>query len=198
MESRNIVPGNATFAFFLSDRSRGLHSATSILRTIAYFMIGADKSLLHLFSELQEGQRGKQNVKNRKSLEILVENLISAKTLKRVYLIIDGVDEIDNTERMPLIDFLIDLSKRHPQSISVLISSREEWDIKAKLVSYPRITVNEKNGKDIAHYVAAEKEALISKFHPHLSVDEARHMLQPLPLKSDGNYPNRSSQPCRS
>lgn len=189
MENQEKSPDTGTLAIFLSDRSREIHSAASVLRTIAYYLIRADMPLLGLFSELQETQTRRQNVKTRKSLETLVERLMSARGLKKIHLIVDGVDEIEDIERMPLLNFLLDLSKVHSGSLNLLISCREEWDIKGKLSMYPRITVNENNAGDIELYVGMETKALTSKFYPYLSAEEARIMLQPLPLRSDGIYP---------
>lgn len=106
--------------------------------------------------------------------------------MERIRVIIDGIDEIDSEERIPLLKFLLQLSTTHAKSFSLLISGREEWDIKGKLSSYPKIIVNENNGGDIGLYVQACQNELMDRFYPHLRLEEIKFMLKPLPSRSDG------------
>ena len=183
----NTTTDTATFAFFLSDRSRAIHSAVSVLQTLAYQLLISDMALLSLFDELRESFWRRQDARTRKSIEQLVERLISASSLKRIRVVVDGIDEIDGQERVALMNFLLQLSGTHTMSFDLLVSGREEWDIKGKLSSYPKIIVNENNGKDIETYVEACQKDLILHFHPHLCLEEVTAMLKPLPLRSDGN-----------
>lgn len=106
--------------------------------------------------------------------------------MKRILVIVDGIDEIDGDERIPLLKFLLQLSTTHAKSFGVLISGREEWDIKGKLSSYPKIIVNKNNGEDIGLYVQACQNELMDQFYPYLRLEEITIMLKPLPLRSDG------------
>lgn len=184
--SNEATTNNTTFAIFLSDRSRGIHSAISVLRTIAYYLLVSDTTLLSLFSELREGLPGRQDARTRRTIAQLVDRLVSASSMERIRGIIDGIDEIDSEERIPLLKFLLQLSTTHAKSFGLLISGREEWDIKGKLSSYPKIIVNENNGGDIGLYVQACQNELMDRFYPHLRHEEITFMLKPLPSRSDG------------
>lgn len=186
MNDNTTADITTTFAIFLSDRSRGIHSAISVLRTIAYYLLVSDRTLLTLFSELLGSLLGRQDARTRTTIEQLVDRLVSASSTKTIRLIIDGIDEIDGEERIPLLKFLLQLSTTHAKSFNLLISGREDWDIKGKLASYPKIVVNENNGGDIGLYIQACQNELVDQFYPHLRRDEITLMLEPLPLRSDG------------
>ena len=184
--SERRTTGTATFAVFLSDQRREIHSAVSVLRTVAYYLLNSDVTLLPLFAELQESLRGTQGARTRNSIEQLIERLISASSLKKIRVIVDGIDEIGNEERGALLKFLLHLSTSHGKSFNLLASGREEWDIKGKLSPYPKIVVNQNNGRDIEKYVEICQDDLLCQFTPHLGREEVSTMLKPLPLRSDG------------
>ena len=184
--SESRITDVVTFAVFLSDRSRGIHSAVSVLRTIAYYLLNSDETLLPLFAELQESLRRTQGARTRDSIEQLIERLISASSVKKICVIVDGIDEIGNDERGALLSFLLHLTTTHGKSFNLLASGREEWDIKRKLSSYPKIVVNENNSRDIEKYVEMCQDDLLCQFYPHLGREEISTILKPLPLRSDG------------
>lgn len=186
LSNEATTTNTTTIAIFLSDRSRGIHSAISVLQTIAYHLLVSDRTLLTLFSELRGSLQGRQDARTRRTAEQLVDRLVSAICMKRILVIVDGIDEIDGDERIPLLKFLLQLSTTHAKSFGVLISGREEWDIKGKLSSYPKIIVNKNNGEDIGLYVQACQNELMDQFYPYLRLEEITIMLKPLPLRSDG------------
>ena len=97
------------------------------------------------------------------------------KVLDLVYLVIDGLDEIDRSERKEFFSIMLPLVKSQlngdtGSKIKLFISSRGEDDIRTRLDSigrtwkkYYEIT-NDDNHKDIAIYVSCRVRELQNKF----------------------------------
>ena len=78
------------------------------------------------------------------------------KSLDRVHVVIDGLDEIVETERRSLLKNLLELMDKCP-NLRVLISSRKEADIERALRTRAQIlSIEQKNSRDIRIY--ADKE----------------------------------------
>jgi hypothetical protein len=169
---------------FVSDRNRESHSAASILRTVACYILEADPSLLPLLHDLREGHPSRSRVGTRKSFEDIVERLISNTELKRVYLIVDGIDEIDKIEGSRLLEFLLKLANSSSETLRLLISSRETSHIKDRLSKVSRVVANVENAGDIELYVKGEQCNLMDAFS--LNDEEADAILKPLPSRSEG------------
>jgi hypothetical protein len=172
---------------FLSYRNRESHSATSILRTIACSVLEADLALLPLSREMRDGCPSQSNPRTRKLFEDIVERLISTTELKRVYVIvdgIDGIDEIDYLEGGHLLRFLVKVANSNSEVLRLLVSSREISYIKEILPKAPRIIANDENAADIELYVREEQGRLKNTFS--LDDEEAEAILKPLPPRSEG------------
>ncbi|KIW78612.1 hypothetical protein Z517_08450 [Fonsecaea pedrosoi CBS 271.37] len=79
---------------------------------------------------------------------------------KRIYLMIDALDECADRETQEFIQTIKKLASTRGLKINVYCSSRDEPDIAAALENYPRINVEENNSKDIAEFVQAEMAKL--------------------------------------
>jgi hypothetical protein len=169
---------------FLSYRNRESHSAASILRTIACSILEADLALLPLLEEMREGYPSQSKPRTRKLFEDIVERLICTTELKRVYVIVDGIDEIDYLEGGHLLRFLVRVANSNSEVLRLLVSSREISYIKENLSKVPRIIANEENGVDIELYVREEQGRLKNTFS--LDDEEAEAILKPLPPRSEG------------
>lgn len=169
---------------FLSYRNRESHSATSILRTIACSILEADLALLPLLREMQDGYPSQSRPHTRKLFEDIVERLISTTELKRVYVIVDGIDEIDHLEGGHLLRFLVKVANSNSEVLRLLVSSREISYIKENLPKAPRIIANDENAADIELYVREEQGRLKNTFS--LDDEEAEAILKPLPPRSEG------------
>jgi hypothetical protein len=169
---------------FLSYRNRESHSATSILRTIACSILEADLPLLPLLREMRDGYPSQSKPRTRKLFEDIVEHLISTTELKRVYVIVDGIDEIDYLEGGHLLRFLVKVANSNSEVFRLLVSSREIFYIKEDLSKAPRIIANDENAVDIELYVREEQGRLKNTFS--LNDEEAEAILKPLPPRSEG------------
>jgi hypothetical protein len=119
--------------------------------------------------------------------------------LESVFLIIDGLDEIENEEwREDLLTTILDILQRTCHTTKLLISTRELPDISFRLKKLEEdghlatIRVNEGNLADIRAYVCAETDALLSKIEranpPQSVLMGMRQALESIADRSKGNY----------
>lgn len=104
-----------------------------------------------------------------------------------IYIIIDGVDEIVEVERARLLRELLDLSK-NCQETKILVSSRLEADIEAKLGSNSAsIRVDNHNAGSIQAFVNSESDRLFEtwNFFPDERADIER-LLSPVAANAKG------------
>lgn len=170
----------------LSDRNRELFSATSVLRTIASYILDADPSVLALLNDTRDVYLSQCRPNTRKSFEDTVTSLIATTNLKRVYLIIDGIDEMDRIEGPRLLEFLMRLAKSNGEVVRLLLSSRDISNIREHTSKVPQVVANVENAEDIELYVTTEKAILKKRFV--LSDEEVDAMLKPLPPRSKGSF----------
>ncbi|OAP59095.1 hypothetical protein AYL99_06393 [Fonsecaea erecta] len=79
---------------------------------------------------------------------------------KRIYLVIDALDECADGETQEFIQTIKKLASTPGLKVNVYCSSRDEPDIAAVLENCPRISVEENNSGDIARHVQAEMDKL--------------------------------------
>lgn len=130
-----------------------------------------------------------ESLKNDTNIAIKVlKTLLACKP--QVYIILDGVDEIDEVERSKLVQCLIDLQKECDQ-VKILISSRPEADLK-KLLSEvsTSIRVDDHNAGSIQVFV---EQWVRNWFKTNKFLPDARCALErwlaPLSWKSKGKPP---------
>lgn len=109
--------------------------------------------------------------------------------LGNVHIVIDGLDEIKQSERMPLLKALMELCNAS-SGAKLLISSREEFDISRLLRQKAKVLAVElRNTSDIALYVQSMVENLLDKINPDLSSalqSKVRTLVKPISTKSEG------------
>ena len=117
-------------------------------------------------------------------VEDLLENIL--KVSPTTYFIVDGVDEVAETERSFLFNSLNNLQKS--QNLKLLISSRAEYDIRLYLGSqYERLQVHESNSQDIAEYVDHRTNDWLSGFDQDLEfISDIRHLMKKIGPRSKG------------
>jgi hypothetical protein len=133
---------------------------------------------------MRDGYPSQSKPRTRKLFEDIVERLISTTELKRVYVIVDGIDEIDYLEGGHLLRFLVKVANSNSEVLRLLVSSREISYIKENLPKAPRIIANDENTADIELYVREEQGRLKNTFS--LDDEEAEAILKPLPPRSEG------------
>lgn len=107
-----------------------------------------------------------------------------------VYVIVDGLDEIEECRRRPLLRTLlkvVDLCG----NVKLLISSRKEHDILEICCSRAvSLVLNERNSKDIEQYVQQQGEEWTDELRSYgadqADCNEVRNELQKIVIKSEG------------
>lgn len=171
---------STAFAIFLSDRNKETQTATAVLRTIVYQILEADQTLLPIMSELS--QNSYSDLWTLSKLEEMVSNLLQNTELQKVFLILDGLDEIDDKDRGRLVPVVLRFCESG--KFKLLVSSRELADMKTSFSGYPLITSNEHNQGDIGLYVRSEQQGLKQMFS--ITQEEADFIIQPIAERAKG------------
>ena len=138
--------GQTLFAF-LSYTHASSTSALSILHSLIFQLAADDEDLQTTLCQLD-----RKNIKSNISVAIEVLSTL-LKCAGIVYMIIDGLDEINEIERSLLVKHLQDILKNNEEA-RVLISSRPEADLKKLLDDQSiSIRVDNRNAGSIQAFV---------------------------------------------
>jgi hypothetical protein len=111
------------------------------------------------------------------------------KTMSKVYIVVDGIDECDFSERKSILSFFTSLIERDdlPGKIRALFVSQDENDIRKLLrtASILRLT-DSHNKSDIESYAAQWSLKIQNKFG--LPEDTAKYIISAVSNGSDGRY----------
>ena len=117
-------------------------------------------------------------------VEDLLKDLL--RDSRTTYLVVDGMDEVAEVERLFLLESLMRLQKS--QNLKLLISSRAEYDINLLLaLQCERIQVHESNAQDISDYIDYRTNNWLSGLEadPEIISELGRHT-EDIALKSKG------------
>ncbi|ORY03156.1 hypothetical protein BCR34DRAFT_545330 [Clohesyomyces aquaticus] len=134
------------FAFFYCDfRSRGSQDAINVIGSLVSqicLQLGyCPGELVHAFKNSKSGV----GPTKRPSFSLLRDVLCSFSTFRKLYLLIDAVDECSG--RKDLLDFLTS-TKDASQNLSILLTSRDEIDIRESLTTFKHLRL-ESNMQDV-------------------------------------------------
>ncbi|KAI8402109.1 hypothetical protein FOFC_17414 [Fusarium oxysporum] len=123
-------------------------------------------------------------------VEEFFSNLVQSSGPLRI--VIDGLDEADETERGAAVDYLLRMTESHP-NIKLLLSSRPERDLEIKLKQkFHVIRVDQHNEVDINNYVKIEGDAWLSELQECGADDEScnqiRTALEALVKRANGMF----------
>ena len=118
----------------------------------------------------------------------LLTTLLS--TAGPVFIIVDGLDEIDETERVRLLYHLLELSNSCDEA-KILISSRMEDDIHTILHDRAvEIRIDSRNAGSIQAFISRRvQEWFLSRDFVPEARAEIKELLAPLSSKANGMYP---------
>lgn len=147
-----------------------------------------------IFQAADENRDIKSLLVQTKERELWGSTRYAANTLKSIlelsqttYIIVDGLDEMDEHERQALMGHFIELSD-HCDNLKILISSRHEYDIwKTLQVKTRSIRVDKRNSGSIQNYVDYRSEKWFDdkSFDPTVKL-EIVGLLLPLSAKAQG------------
>ncbi|KAJ4193958.1 hypothetical protein NW767_010198 [Fusarium falciforme] len=179
----------ALFAF-ATHANNGSLSAFSILQSLMFQAAEDDKDFQTLLVESQERElRG-----NTGYIVGLLKTFLA--TSGSTFIIIDGLDEMEECERQILLHRLTELSKEC-KDLRLLISSRSEDDISRRLEDKATtIRVDDRNSGSIQIYVDRRFEDWMAsrQFNP-ATKKELLQFISPLSAKANGKSPFVSSNP---
>ncbi len=165
---KNVAQNDAVvvFAFLGRQKEKATSDPVSgILRTFLFQLLSQQRHLLPYFLEVQE--ECSFSTPTQAKLQELLQTTLSMSGSS--YVILDGLDEIDNTQisghpsqREQLLSALTTLSCQ-VDSLKVFLSTRFEPDIDAALPQFIRLQIGEQNVEEIKRYVEQEGNAIVMK-----------------------------------
>lgn len=156
-------------------------TAASILHSLIFQLASDNDDLEEIFCELS-----RENLKSDTAeTEAILKKLLSCSG--PVYVIIDGVDEVEEIERGRLLTCLLTISKECEET-HILISSRPEADIESKLRNEAVVLcVNKKNSGSIQAFVNQSSQKWFKERSFVQDVqEELRSLLLPLASNAEG------------
>lgn len=182
----NTSTGMSISYFFCTLNDRRSREPQTILTTLA-------RQILNIFEETMEIAESLRSmfVNNHRdpTIKELSELFASVARLPTAsYLVIDGLDECNDSDRTVILTFLSGLMRRIPHGIKILISSR--WMDSELLKNFHQISIhNSRNRSDIELYI---REIVDEKIRDSIIVIKdpsmAKEIKQCLIRKSGGMY----------
>ena len=127
----------------------GGNTEAAIIRSLLYQLCRANKSLIPAVNKEHEDRHSRSLPLN--TWGNLLETFVCGS--EPVYIILDGLDECDETEREQLLRTILGLWK-NCSNLHILVASRKEVDICRELEKHcETLIVEEKNYRDINRFV---------------------------------------------
>ncbi|KAI2621405.1 hypothetical protein GGS26DRAFT_262370 [Hypomontagnella submonticulosa] len=180
--------GQSTFFAFLCHDDQTAGDTTRVFHSIIFQVLDSDKTARPILHEASQA-----NYRKLKSETDFVRDLLCKilKDLGPSYIVLDGLDELDERTRKHLLSSVLHITKICPET-KLLISSREERDISLQLSKATHLRVDHKNLEDIVSFVQHEREDLVREMKRH-GADEwtcsrVGEMLDTIAEKADGMF----------
>ncbi|KAF8245041.1 hypothetical protein K440DRAFT_663078 [Wilcoxina mikolae CBS 423.85] len=157
---KNMQNTGAIMSIFLKHGQGNASSFASVMRTLIHCILIKTPSALP-FLEEQYHAIYPRPLDSADQFEQILRVVLDQYS-RTIYLIIDGLDEIDNEERGSIISTLCRL--RDIENLRVCFSSRSETDITDKLSHIYPVSIGSANDADIGTYITKEGEAVINQF----------------------------------
>ncbi|PMD44746.1 hypothetical protein L207DRAFT_552817 [Hyaloscypha variabilis F] len=177
-----LSKGRTLFAF-LSYKFSSSISALSIIHSLIFQLTSDDDDLQAILCQYASKEL-------RRELKRAVELLtILLTTTGPVFIVIDGIDEIDEIERRRLLQHLLELSN-DCDNVKVLVCSRIEDDIDAILRGKAvKIRIDDRNAGSIQAFVSRQvQEWFLSRDFLSEARTEIQGLLAPLSSKANGMF----------
>ena len=171
---------------FLSHQSAQENITLVVLHSLLFQLITDDKTLRPVLAHYYEHNYRKL-VGSYSYVRDLIRDILT--NLPAMYLVIDGLNEIAETERSTLLSSLQILQRDSP-SLKLLISSKTEHDINASLrFNCHMIAIHNENSKDIANSIKTRTSSWLAglTLAPEL-VHSIRGCTKEIATKSQGEY----------
>ena len=169
---------------FLSHQSFQEHLTLKILHSFMFQLMIDNKALRPVLIYNYENNYRKLTSSPAFVSDLLKDILVDSLT---TYFVVDGLDEVADTERSMLLVSLMDL-QRQSSKLKLLISSRAEYDISLHLKSQCEMfLVHQRNFQDIADYVETRTDVWLSGMNLSSElICEIRRLTEEIAPKSKG------------
>jgi len=177
-----LSKGRTLFAF-LSYKFSSSISALSIIHSLIFQLTSGDDDLQAILCQSASKELRREL---KRAVELLTTLLTTAGP---VFIVIDGIDEIDEIERRRLLRHLLELSN-DCNDVKVLVCSRIEDDIDTILNGKAvKIRIDDRNAGSIQAFVGRQvQEWFLSRDFLSEARTEIRGLLAPLSSKANGTY----------
>jgi hypothetical protein len=173
--------GRTVFAF-LSYTAAETTSALSIIHSLIFQLSADDADLQTVICE-----SSRENFESNLDAALGILRTLLLSCIDTVYVVIDGLDEINELQRILLVKHLLEILQGCDE-VRICLSSRPEADLKMKLDSKATsIRVDARNAESIQHFVKQWTEDWFERrqIYSQARVDIWR-LLAPLAEKSKG------------
>ena len=151
----------------------GGNTEMAILRSLLYQLCRANQSLIPAVNKEHDARHKRSLLLN--TWGKLLETFICGS--EPVYIVLDGLDECDETERKQLLGVILGLWQ-NCSNLHVLVASRKEVDIRRALETHCETLIVEENNRiDIRHFVTREINELWRKIK-HIAEPTAGEFLK--------------------
>jgi len=148
--------------FFCSYNQPDKNTCLAILRSFIYQIILQDEQLIdYVYNQYIETPHSITVLVCKKMLTCLLDSC--APNASHIYIVIDGLDELPDAERGEFLPILMKWMIEKPAVLRFFIASQDLLDIRNVLRKSTRITVGDKNKKDIHKYVESATQELVEK-----------------------------------
>jgi len=137
--------------------------------------------------ELEDAFETNRNPPNDSFLQRQLLKVASQTAPARTRIVIDGLDECTPEARVEILETLMELN-RSAAEISLLLTSRDEVDIRAVLAKVPKLRIDSSvNSEDITSFVVDECERN-NKLKRKLKGSTKQEVIQTISSQADGMY----------
>ncbi|RKL03447.1 hypothetical protein BFJ68_g6913 [Fusarium oxysporum] len=174
---------------FIDYNSQAMRRPLRLWHSLIFQLVSYNRDLCSIVHELLITKYDSLTSDN-EYVEELFSNLVQSSGPLRI--VIDGLDEADETERGAAVDYLLRMTESHP-NIKILLCSRPERDLEIKLQQkFHIIRVHQHNEVDINNYVKIEGDAWLSELQECGADDEScnqiRTALEALVKRANGMF----------
>ncbi|KAK2927026.1 Zinc finger C2H2-type [Fusarium oxysporum f. sp. vasinfectum] len=174
---------------FIDYNSQAMRRPLRLWHSLIFQLVSYNRDLCSIVHELLITKYDSLTSDN-EYVEELFSNLVQSSGPLRI--VIDGLDEADETERGAAVDYLLRMTESHP-NIKILLCSRPERDLEIKLEQkFHIIRVHQHNEVDINNYVKIEGDAWLSELKECGADDEScnqiRTALEALVKRANGMF----------
>lgn len=172
--------------FFCSYKRPDLNTCLSILRTFVYQIILQDEQLMSsVYEEYIASPHSITVLKCKKMLNHLLGSG-SPNGAGRTFILIDGLDELPEAERAEFLPIVKQMMNN--TALKIFIASQDLLDIRKVLSKHcTRISVGDKNKRDIRKYIERATEELVDELDlDEVAPDMAGRIVESLTARAGG------------